>query len=42
MTGGGFAAWNQAPSEVRLLPSQGNWDVGIPGDYISKRWLPGH
>lgn len=28
VTGGGFAGWSTAPTQVRLLPSHGNWEAG--------------
>lgn len=27
MTGGSFATWSKAPTEVRLLPSPRNWET---------------
>lgn len=29
MTGGTLATSNKAPTEVRLLPSHGNWEIGV-------------
>lgn len=39
MTGGNFATWSKVPTEVRLLLSHKNWEVGVlsPSMFIFQR-----